>query len=126
MVPPEPEPVPEPISKPSSVVGISDQDNKLEEQRLIESLEKQRQLQQQQQQQLLLEEQQKENERKAKLKAEEEERLRKMRETNNMHKQPLSQKTQNHDNYYENTMTAAGIYLISNSLLTNNHIYLCR
>lgn len=86
-------------------------DNKLTEQRLIDSLEKQRQLQQQQQQQLLMEEQKKEEERKARLRAEEEERLRKMRESNNLHKQPLSQKTQNHENYYENTMNAAGIYL---------------
>lgn len=89
--------------------GDSEVDSKLEEQKLIESLEKQRQLQEEQQRRLLLEEQQKENERKAKARAEEEERIRKMKESNNMHKQPLSQKTQNHENYYENTMNAAGI-----------------
>ena len=81
---------------------------RLEEQRLIESLEKQRQLQQLEQQKLLAEEQRKEKERIEKERIAEEERLRKMKESHNMQKQPLSTQNQNHDNYYENTMNAAG------------------
>jgi len=38
----------------------------------------------------------------------EEERARKQRESNSLHKQPLSQQAHNHENYYENTMNAAG------------------
>jgi len=40
--------------------------------------------------------------------AAEEERARKQRESNSLHKQPLSQQAHNHENYYENTMNAAG------------------
>ncbi|XP_053398202.1 calponin homology domain-containing protein DDB_G0272472-like [Mercenaria mercenaria] len=86
----------------------AEEEMKLEEQRLIESLEKQRQIQIQEQQKLLAEQQQKEKERKEKERLAEEERLRKMKESNNMQKQPLSTQNQNHDNYYENTMNAAG------------------
>ncbi|XP_060607634.1 glutamic acid-rich protein-like isoform X2 [Ruditapes philippinarum] len=84
-----------------------EEEMRLEEQRLIESLEKQRLLQQQEQQKLLEEEQRKEKERKEKERIAEEERLKKMKESHNMHKQPLSTQNQNHDNYYENTMNAA-------------------
>ncbi|WAR07652.1 hypothetical protein MAR_017610, partial [Mya arenaria] len=54
-----------------------------------------------------LEAQKREEERKAREKLAEEERARKLRESNNLHKQPLSQRAQNHENYYENTMNAA-------------------
>lgn len=87
--------------------GNNEEEMKLAEKQLRESLEKQKQLQKLEQQKLLAEEQRKEKERKEKERLAEEERLRKMKESH-MHKPPLSTKSENHDNHYEQTMNAAG------------------
>ncbi|XP_052810077.1 caldesmon-like isoform X3 [Mya arenaria] len=67
-----------------------------------------------------LEAQKREEERKAREKLAEEERARKLRESNNLHKQPLSQRAQNHENYYENTMNAAAGHLFSHTPIPND------
>lgn len=90
----------------SAGTNLEEENAKRTEQRLIESLEKQRQLQIKQQQKLLAEEERRKMiERKEKERLEEEERLKKLKESREKQKQPLS--SNNHENYYENTMNAA-------------------
>ncbi|XP_052242008.1 trichohyalin-like isoform X2 [Dreissena polymorpha] len=90
---------------PSPKVKKKDENTLLEEQRLKDALEQQRQHQLQERERLLRAQQEVEEAHQAR--AREEERLRMQRVSNNLHKQPLSQRAQHHENYYENTMNAA-------------------